>query len=152
MSQPPDRALCEALEAAPVVAIPQPDAEPGGRTHLFNFGRNAEGAPYNIVRVYESGHIECFDIQPASDVQEIIDSVSDYREINRLPHPGRHGRLGARIPITLYIQWRELWRRVYRSYMSWAEFEARQLNKPEYRQLRAIDEIPLFTHQKERWR
>lgn len=137
----------EAIENGTPVEVPPAEPEPGGTSILLNFGRNAEGAPYNSVRVYDSGHIECFDIQPASDIQEIIDSVSDYREINRTPHPGRRAVLGARIPVTLYVNWRKMWSEVYKPYMTWQVFEAKMLNSPEFRKLRAIDEIPVYKHQ-----
>ena len=129
--------------------------EPSGRTHLFRLGPTPPGAPVPLVRTYENGFVETIEYQSAAEVQEIIDSVSQAREINnwrqhRTPEEDEpKGIMSARIPMTFYANWRRLWREQYRGEMLWMEFLIKMLNSREYRQFNAMPsgEIPLYEHQ-----
>ena len=126
-----------------------PAEELKGGTKLYDFG-GVDGGPRTVVKVYESGHIECFDITPAREVQEIIESVSALREQNARPRPPGKGMVGARIPITLWQAWRQEWQRFFTPYFTWQAFEARKLNSREFRHFNAMPgrgEIPTFRHQ-----
>lgn len=109
-------------------------------THI-NMGTNWGGVK-NVVSVNDDGEIVARDIQSAEVNTHIVDSNKRMRSamrsgVNRLQEGGK---LAARIPITLFQNWRREWDTTYRNSFTWQTFLASRVNDREFDALRLIDE------------
>ena len=73
----------------------------------------------------------CMDVQRGHVNQRILDANEDWRKAERLGDlPKRQGRHIARIPITIWTNWRREWMSMYRDMMHWQTFELIRLHDP----------------------
>lgn len=77
----------------------------------------------------------CRDVMPGHHVQTILDANARVRNDNAHNRKAQ-GRLAARIPITLWSEWRKEWRTKYRQYSTWQTFLAIKINNRDYSYLR----------------
>ena len=109
--------------------------------HHVDMGTNWGGVQ-NVVSVNDDGEIVARDIQSAEVNTHIVDENKRMRSamrdgINRL---AEGGKLAARIPITLFQNWRREWDKSYRDSVTWQTFLASRVNDREFDDLRLIDE------------
>lgn len=106
-------------------------------THI-NMGHN--GAVRNIVSVSDDGEMICRDVQTGAENDAILDSVAQVRNsFDIRDQRTAYGYIAARIPITLWQNWRREWMTKYRQYWTWQTFEVMKLNSRDYSYLRTTN-------------
>ncbi len=111
----------------------------------FDFGTN-EGGVQNVVSIggEGGGEIVSRDIQSGAVVQVILDSCKEMRTAHDNMPPSMwgaedgHGYIAARVPITIWTNWRKEWQEKYRDYFTWQTFEVMKLNSREFAGFRCI--------------
>lgn len=107
----------------------------------FDFG-TSEGGVQNVVSISDDGNILiCRDIQSAAVNQVIIDECKKLKNLNSNGGPPGFGEgyIHAKIPVTIWQEWRRSWMMKFRQYMTWQTFEAMQINKREYSDFTCVD-------------
>lgn len=97
----------------------------------FDLGENWNGARSKIF-ISDNEIV----VRDEMDAQPIIDANSVMREGNRM---GRNGYLAARIPATLYYEWRKDWRVNHADKWTWKTYLASKLNNRDWLKLRTLD-------------
>ena len=114
-----------------------------GKFIHIDFGTNAGGVQ-NVISVNEDGDLICRDIQSKAVNTVIADSAAEMRLLNsNLPkdqygNPDAQGYIAARIPITIWTNWRREWDKKYRAYFSWQAYELMMINSPEFAEYRCV--------------
>ena len=103
------------------------------------------GGVRNIVSIGSNGEIVARDYQSAATNQIILDECAELRKLTANMPPGSTpsgesaGYIAAKIPITLWQNWRREWQEKYRNYFTWQTFEIMKLNSREYRGFKCVD-------------
>ena len=103
----------------------------------FDFGTN-EGGVQNVVSVNDDGELVTRDIQSGAVIQVILDSCKEMRDMHSNMPPSMWGNedgqgyIAARVPITIWTNWRKEWQEKFRDYFTWQTFEIMKLNSREY--------------------
>ena len=98
-----------------------------------------EGGVENWVGVSEENELVCMDVQSAAVNQQILDSCKEMRNSPHLRNPEAKGHIAARLPITMWVNWRREWMRFYQSYYTWQGFLLSRLNRPEFAGFRCVE-------------
>ncbi len=97
----------------------------------FDVGENWNGTR---SKLYVSD--DALVIQDEMDAQPIIDANAEMRNGAGM---GRNGYLAARIPVTIYYEWRKDWRRNHSDKWEWKTYLAQKLNSKDWLKLRTTD-------------
>lgn len=93
---------------------------------------NSNGT-YSDVRVNDDELISR-DIMPGHAVQSILDGNHELRATRQ--NPKAFGRHAARIPKTVWTEWRKQWMTTHRQDWTWQTFLAMKLNSRDYSHLK----------------
>lgn len=116
----------------------------------FNFGTN-EGGVTNIVSIGDDGSIVAQDYQSGAVNQVILDECARLRQLTaNMPagstaNPDAQGYIAAKVPITIWTNWRRMWMSKFRGDFTWQTFLVMQLNSRKYRGFKCVDwkiEVP----------
>ena len=109
--------------------------------HHINLETNWGGVQ-NVVSVNDDGEIVCRDVQSAQVNTQIVDDNKRMRSAVRdnTSTLKDGSKLAARIPITLFQNWRREWESQYKDVFTWHTFLVSRVNSREFDDLRLIDE------------
>ena len=117
--------------------------------HHVSQGANAGGVE-NIISVNDDGEIVARDVQSAAVNTSIVDQNKRMRSQLRSTGASNfmeRGKLAARIPITLFQNWRREWEARHKDQWTWQTFLISRVNSREFDDLRLIDEhVPVPAH------
>jgi len=98
-----------------------------------------EGGVQNMVGCNDDGDMVCIDRQSAAVNQEILDSCREMRNNPEYRNPKAEGYIAARVPITLWVNWRRDWQSRYSKYWTWQTYLVMKRNSTEFSQFRCIN-------------
>ena len=100
----------------------------------YSLGYNWNGTQ-TIVSA-DDNELVMADIQTARANQAILDGNKEFRAQGRHPNRAAHGRLAARIPITLYQTWKKDWKMNHSDKWTWKTFLSQKINNRDYSHLK----------------
>ena len=111
-----------------------------------------EGGVINFIDVAEDGsELAAYDWQSGETIGEIAKSAAKFRQsIAGARKTKEGGFLAARVPITLWMNWRREWMEKHRDKMLWATFELTKIADRNYQQFRTTDHTLPTKHLRER--
>ena len=106
------------------------------------------GAVENIVSFNDDGEMVMRDVMSSARVEAVLDGNAHLRN-HGIRNPKAHGRHAARIPITMWHEWRKEWKARHSDKWTWQTYLAGKLADPDYALLRTgVKEIGLSERNK----